>query len=1075
MAQFFIDRPIFAWVIAILIMLAGVISINTLPVAQYPNIAPPTVSITAIYPGASARAVEDSVTQVIEQQMKALDGLDYMYSTSDSMGLVTITLVFFNNTDADIAQVQVQNKLQLATPFLPEAVQKQGITVSKASNNYLLVPAFISSDGSMSDEDISDYVSSSIMDPISRVQGVGDMTLFGAQYAMRIWCNPSLFEKYALTPADVVNAIKTQNNEVSAGQIGGAPAVEGMTVNYTINSQSRLETKEQFEDIILRVGTDGSIVYLRDVARIELGGENYNSFARFNGKPASGLGIKLASGANALDTVDRIKAKIAELEEFYPNGMATEYAYDTTPFVRISIHEVVKTLFEAIFLVFCLMFLFLQNFRATLIPTIAVPVVLLGTFGVMAAAGFSVNTLTMFGMVLAIGLLVDDAIVVVENVERVMAEEKLPPKEATSKSMKQITGALVGIAMVLSAVFVPMAFFGGSAGVIYRQFSITIVSAMGLSVLIALVLTPALCATMLKDHNAHEEKAPKKGLALLLANLLAPLRAVTAATDRFFSKFNIGFEKATEKYKGGVHNVIKRPVPFLLLYLGIIGLLAVMFLRLPTGFLPDEDQGILMMTFQLPAGASYDRTDRVMAQIEEYMQSEEGGKGVKSFMVIGGSSFSGNGQNNGMGFIGLKDWEERDGEEMRAQAIAGRMTEALSSITDAQIFVFAPPAVIELGTASGFDFELMDNTNQGHDALMTARNMLLAATQTPEAQKVLRLVRPNGLEDTDQYRINIDMAKAGAQSINLSEINNTITAFWGSAYTNDFKDRGRIKKVYIQADAPYRTQAEDLNLITVRNTKGEMVPFSSIASGTWEKGSPRLERFNGVSSMEILGEAAPGHSTGEAMAKMEELTRNLEKDLGPGFGFEWTGLSRQERASGGQAPALYTISMLIVFLCLAALYESWSIPVAVLLVVPLGIIGSVAASFMRGLYNDVYFQVGLLTIVGLSAKNAILIVEFAKALHEEGKDIFTAAVEASRLRLRPIIMTSMAFILGVLPLAVSTGAGSGSQNDIGTGVIGGMISATLLGIFFIPLFFVVVSNLFKGKKKDVHAGASGAE
>ncbi len=1069
MAQFFIDRPIFAWVIAILIMLVGIISIKILPIAQYPNIAPPAISVSAVYPGASATTVEDSVTQIIEQQMKGLDGLDYMASTSDSAGMVTITLTFVNGTDPDIAQVQVQNKLQLATPFLPESVQRQGVTVSKATSNYLLIPAFYVTDGSMQAEDICDYVASNIQDPISRVQGVGDIALFGAQYAMRVWCDPSMLEKYSLTPADVANSIKAQNNEVSAGQIGGSPSVAGQMVNFTINSQNRLETTEEFEKILLKVASDGSAVYLRDVAKIELGGENYNYFSSFNGYPAAALGIKLASGANALQTVDSIKATMAQLREFFPHGLEVDYAYDTTPFVRISIKEVVKTLFEAIVLVFLLMFLFLQNFRATLIPTIAVPVVLLGTFGVLSAAGFSINTLTMFGMVLAIGLLVDDAIVVVENVERVMREDKLSPKEATKKSMQQITGALVGIAMVLSAVFVPMAFFGGAAGVIYRQFSITIVSAMVLSVIIALVLTPALCATMLKDHTKHEEHhAPKGLLGRLAQTLSAPVRLVNSYTDKFFAKFNSGFEKATNKYSEGVAKVVKRPLPFLLVYVALIGVLGLAFTRMPTGFLPDEDQGILMLSFQLPPGASFERTQAVSRQIEHYF-ANEGKEGVNSYLTVSGSGFSGNGQNNGMGFILLEDWEKREGAAMRAQAIANRANHYFAThIVDAYIvFAFAPPAVIELGTASGFDFELKDQNNQGHEALTNVRNALLAAAAQ---DKTLQDVRPNGLEDTDQYKIIIDAEKTGAQSITISEVNNTITALWGSAYINDFKDRGRVKKVYFQANAPYRMQPEDLSLISLRNLHGEMVPFSTVASGTWTKGSPRLERFNGVPSMEILGQPAPGKSSGDAMKRMEEITSGLEAEFGPGYSFEWTGLSRQELSSSGQAPLLYAVSMLIVFLCLAALYESWSIPLAVLLVVPLGIIGAVLACSMRGLYNDIYFQVGLLTIVGLSAKNAILIVEFAKAMHEEGKDLLSSAIEASRLRLRPILMTSMAFILGVMPLALSTGAGSGSQNDIGTGVIGGMLSATLLGVFFIPLFFVVVSNLF-AKKPAAHTEA----
>ncbi|ELM2766566.1 efflux RND transporter permease subunit [Salmonella enterica] len=1032
MANFFIRRPIFAWVLAIILMMAGVLAIMQLPVAQYPTIAPPAVSISATYPGADAQTVQDTVTQVIEQNMNGIDNLMYMSSTSDSAGSVTITLTFQSGTDPDIAQVQVQNKLQLATPLLPQEVQQQGISVEKSSSSFLMVAGFVSDNPNTTQDDISDYVASNIKDSISRLNGVGDVQLFGAQYAMRIWLDANLLNKYQLTPVDVINQLKVQNDQIAAGQLGGTPALPGQQLNASIIAQTRLKDPQEFGKVTLRVNADGSVVHLKDVARIELGGENYNVVARINGKPASGLGIKLATGANALDTATAIKAKLAELQPFFPQGMKVVYPYDTTPFVKISIHEVVKTLFEAIILVFLVMYLFLQNIRATLIPTIAVPVVLLGTFAILAAFGYSINTLTMFGMVLAIGLLVDDAIVVVENVERVMMEDNLSPREATEKSMSQIQGALVGIAMVLSAVFIPMAFFGGSTGAIYRQFSITIVSAMALSVLVALILTPALCATLLKPLSAeHHEK--KSG---------------------FFGWFNAKFDRSVNHYTNSVSGIVRNTGRYLIIYLLIVIGMAVLFLRLPTSFLPEEDQGVFLTMIQLPSGATQERTQKVLDQVTHYYLNNEKAN-VESVFTVNGFSFSGQGQNSGMAFVSLKPWEERSGEENSVEAVIARATRAFSQIRDGLVFPFNMPAIVELGTATGFDFELIDQGGLGHDALTKARNQLLGmVAQHPD---LLVRVRPNGLEDTPQFKLDVDQEKAQALGVSLSDINETISAALGGYYVNDFIDRGRVKKVYIQADAQFRMLPEDINNLYVRSANGEMVPFSTFSSARWIYGSPRLERYNGMPSMELLGEAAPGRSTGEAMALMENLASRLPN----GIGYDWTGMSYQERLSGNQAPALYAISLIVVFLCLAALYESWSIPFSVMLVVPLGVVGALIAASLRGLNNDVYFQVGLLTTIGLSAKNAILIVEFAKDLMEkEGRGLIEATLEASRMRLRPILMTSLAFILGVMPLVISRGAGSGAQNAVGTGVMGGMLTATLLAIFFVPVFFVVVKRRF---------------
>ena len=1039
MSKFFIDRPIFAWVIALVIMLAGILSILTLPINQYPNIAAPAVSIQVSYPGASAQTVQDTVVQVIEQQMNGIDNLRYISSESNSDGSMTIIVTFNQGTNSDIAQVQVQNKLQLATPLLPQEVQQQGMRVAKYQRNFMMVVGLVSMDGSLTKEDLSNYIVSNMRDPIARTSGVGDFQVFGAQYAMRIWLDPQKLVKYQLTPVDVSSAIQSQNVQIASGQLGGLPAVPGQQLNATIIGKTRLTSVEEFGKIFLKVDQSGAQVRLRDVARVELGGENYSIDAQFDGKPASGMALRLATGANALDTAKAVRATIERLKPFMPPGMEVVYPYDTTPVVTASIHEVVKTLGEAILLVFLVMFLFLQNFRATLIPTIAVPVVLLGTFAVLLAAGFTINILTMFGMVLAIGLLVDDAIVVVENVERVMAEEGLSPKEATRKSMGQIQGALVGIALVLSAVFVPMAFFGGSTGVIYRQFSITIVSSMVLSVLVALILTPALCATLLKPvKQGHHEK---RG---------------------FFGWFNRKFESGQHRYERSVAAVIRHKVPFLLLYLLIVGVMVFLFTRIQSSFLPEEDQGVIFAQVTTPPGSSAERTQKVLDTMREMMMKNDS-SAVSSMFTVNGFNFAGRGQSSGLAFIQLKPWEQRPDAKDGASAVAGRAMGYLSGIKDAIVYAIVPPAVLELGNATGFDFYLQDQGGIGHEALMAARNQLLGM-----AAQNSRLVqtRPNGLNDEPQFKLIVDDEKVRALGLSQSDVNQTLSIGWASSYVNDFIDRGRVKKVYLQGEASARMNPEDFNKWYVRNSAGEMVPVSAFARGEWIYGSPKLERYNGISSLEILGSAAPGYSTGDAMAEIERMA----KDLPQGVGIAWTGLSYEERLSGSQAPALYALSLLVVFLCLAALYESWSIPIAVILVVPLGVVGALLATYFRGLANDVFFQVGLLTTIGLAAKNAILIVEFAKELHEGGKNIVDAAVEASRMRLRPIIMTSMAFILGVVPLAISSGASSGSQHAVGTGVIGGMLTATILAIFWIPMFYVVVSSLFKDKAtKDQEA------
>jgi len=1031
MSRFFIDRPIFAWVIALVIMLAGLISIFRLPIAQYPSIAPPTITVSASYPGASAKTLEDTVTQIIEQRMTGLDGLRYISSTSDGAGSATITLTFNADTDPDIAQVQVQNKLKLAETQLPQEVQQQGVTVTKSVRNFIMVIGFVSEDGSMNRTDIADYIAANVQEPLSRVPGVGELTLFGSQYAMRIWLDPNKLISYKLTPADVSAAIRAQNSQISAGQLGGLPAVPGQQLNATITAQSRLQTPAQFEGIVLRTAESGATVRLRDVARVELGGESYNTVSFYNGKPAAGLAVRLATGANALDTGDAVKAKVDELARFFPEGLKAVVAYDTTPFIRLSIKEVVKTLAEAFVLVFLVMYLFLQNLRATLIPTIAVPVVLLGALGVMLAFGFSINVLTMFGLVLAIGLLVDDAIIVVENVERLMGEEGLSPKEATRKSMDQITGALVGIALVLAAVFIPMALFGGSTGVIYRQFSLTLASSMLLSVTVALILSPALCATLLKPV-ARGSHGPTTGL---------------------FGRFNRFFDSGSATYRRIVTGMLKSSGRWLAAFVLMVALGGFLAWRLPTSFLPDEDQGILFTQVLLPPGATQERTLAVLREVERHFLEDEK-KAVQALFTVAGFSFSGSGQNAGIGFIRLRDWSERPGKEGSVRAVAGRAMKAFSKLRDALAFAFAPPAVLELGVANGFDMYLQDRAGAGHEALLAARNQLLGLAAKDPA---LAAVRPNGQEDTPQFKVDVDTVRAGALGLSVADINSTLSAAWGSAYVNDFIDKGRVKKVYLQADAPFRMVPEDLDRWYVRNKHGEMVPFSMFASGSWTFGSPRLERFNGAPAVQIQGQAAPGYSSGAAMAAMERLAGELP----PGFGVAWTGLSYEERLSGAQAPLLYALSILVVFLCLAALYESWSIPIAVLLVVPLGVLGALLAATGRGLANDVFFQVGLLTTIGLSAKNAILIVQFALEQTKTGVELIPATLEAVRLRLRPILMTSLAFGGGVLPLALATGAGSGGQNAIGTGVFGGMVAATFLGLLFVPLFFVIMKGGLK--------------
>jgi len=1036
MSRFFINRPIFALVIAIVLMLLGAIAISQLPVSQYPAIAPPQIAINAVYPGADAKTLENTTTQIIEQQLKGIDHLRYFSSNSSSAGLVTITLTFEQGTDADIAQVQVQNKLQAATPLLPQEVQQQGIRVVKATQNFLIFIGLYSDNPKLHDaDDLSDIVVSRIQDPVSRIDGVGDTQVFGSQYAMRIWVDPLKLQTYGLTMTDVSSAVRAQNAQVSAGQLGQAPAPATQMLNATVTVSSRLQTAEEFGAIRLKTNPDGSVVRIRDIGRVNIGAETFGFDGRWNGLPASGIAIKPAAGANALNTVELVKARVNEIAKQFPPDVHVIYPYDTTPFVRLSIKQVVETLVEAVVLVFLVMFLFLQNWRATLIPTIAVPVVLLGTFAVLQIAGYSINVLTLFGMVLAIGLLVDDAIVVVENVERLIQTEHLSPKDAALKSMDEITSALVGIALVLSAVFLPMAFFGGSTGVIYRQFSITIVSAMALSVLVALILTPALAALILKPHDPSQREG--KGLV-----------------NRFFNGFNYYFDRGQEKYEKGVRSTAQRWGRSLIVYAVIVTGMVFLFARLPTGFLPDEDQGVAIALAQLPAGATKARTDAALAHARDHFLKEEKAA-IQGVYTISGFSFSGQGQNAGIIFIPLKHWEERPGAKNRAQAIVGRAMGNFSQWHDGLIFALIPPSVQELGNATGFDLQLVDDAGIGHERLLAARNQMLGMAATDPR---VAGVRPNDLEDAPQLKIDIDQDKAAALGLSLADVNSTISTAWGGSYINDFIDRGRVKRVYVQADAPYRMKPEDLSAFYVRGANGQMAPYSAFSSLSWEKAPVALTRYNGQPSMELLGTPAPGGSSGDALKAMEEMQAKLPA----GTGLEWTGLSYEERLSGGQAPALYALSLIVVFLCLAALYESWSVPIAVMLVVPLGVVGALLAAWITGLNNDIYLQVGLITTIGVSAKNAILIVEFAEErMQEDGMTPFEAAIAAAKLRLRPILMTSLAFVFGVFPLAIATGAGAGGQNAIGRAVVGGMLSATFLAIFFVPMFFVVVSRLFR--------------
>lgn len=1036
MARFFIERPVFAWVIAIIIMMAGILAIRGLPVELYPKVAPPTISISAFYPGASAQTVENSVTQIIEQRLVGIDNLRY-FSSNSSDGAVVIILTFEPETDPDIAQVQTQNKVQGAMALLPQEVQALGITVTKATQNFMMIVGLYSENENVTEGDLNDLVMVTYLDQLSRVNGVGSVQTFGTQNAMRIWLNPEKLLSYNLTPLDVQNAVRVQNTDITAGQIGSLPAIDGQQMNATITAQSRLQTVEEFSSIILRVNTDGSQVRLKDVARLEIGSENYSMIARYKRMPAAGLAISLSVGANALETSRLVKERVAELSEFLPEGVVQIYPFDTTPFIELSITSVIITLIEAVGLVFLVMYLFLQNFRATLIPTIAVPIVLLGTFGVLSVFGFSINTLTMFAMVLAIGLLVDDAIIVVENVERIMSEEDLSPKEATKKSMDQITSALVGIAAVLSTVFIPMAFFSGSAGVIYRQFSITIVAAMTLSVLVALILSPSLCATFLKQE-AHGERRSVSG---------------------FFGAFNRTFNRVRDFYQESTSYMARRIARFFAIYLILAGGLVYIFSTLPTSFLPNEDQGIMFLLVSAPPGATAERTLESIYQIEDYFLDDQS-RNVEHLFTAVGFSFSGSAQNNGMGFIGLKDWSERKAPDQNVFSIFGQSMAALSQVKDAMAFAFFPPPIMELGNASGFEFQLVDRSGMGHDALMNARNQLLgAASQNP----ALVGVRPNGMEDVAQLKVDIDSEKASALGLSLSDINRTLQISWGSSYVNDFMDRGRIKRVYIQADAEFRMMPEDINQWYVRNNLGEMVPFRNFSTTRWENGSPTLNRFNGTASMSMAGSPAAGVSSGVAMEEIEKIVAALP----PGIAIEWSGLSYEERLTGAQAPMLYALSVMIVFLCLAALYESWAVPLAVMLVVPLGVLGAVVATKMFGMANDVYFQVALLTTVGLASKNAILIVEFAKEMNAKGMNLMEATALASKRRFRPIIMTSMAFVLGVTPLAIANGAGSESQNAIGVAVMGGMLAATFLAIFFVPMFYIFVEKIFHGRGKSI--------
>jgi multidrug efflux pump len=1034
MSRYFIDRPIFAWVLAILTMLFGLLAARSLPIAQFPALAPPQIGVTAVFPGADATTLDKTTTQIIEQQLQGIDHLRYFSSQSSSSGQVQITLTFEQGTNPDTAQVQVNNKVQAALPLLPQEVQRQGVRVEKSSANFALVPGLYSADGSHDQNDLADMMASKIQEPVARINGVGSFQLFGSQYAMRIWVDPMKLNSYQLTMADVTSAVQAQNAQVSAGQIGNLPAPPTQELNATVSVQSRLQTPEQFGAIRLKTSEDGSVVRLRDVARVELGSEQYGFSAKYSGHPATAAAIRLAPGADALKTTAEVKAKIAEIAKQFPPDVKVIYPWDTTPFVKVSLKQVVETLFEAMFLVFLVMFLFLQNWRATLIPTIAIPVVLLGTLAVMNIAGFSINTLTLFGMVLAIGLLVDDAIVVVENVERLIQEEGCSPKEAAKKSMDEISGALIAIAIVLAAVFLPMAFFSGSTGVIYRQFSLTIVSAMALSVMVALILTPALAATILPPGNPLKHEG-------------------NSLSDRFFRWFNGGFERARLVHERGVRATIGGMKRAAAVYIVIFAVMGLLFWRLPTGFLPDEDTGAVFTLVAEPSGATLPRTDAALDYARDYFDKNES-KNIEGVFTVGGFSFAGQGQNAGIAFLPLKPWDERKGKQNTSKSIADRATAALSQFRDALIISFIPPAALELGNATGFDLQLVDTGNVGHEKLVAARNQLLGMAMQ---DKRIVGIRPVSLEDAPQLNVDIDQDKARALGLDIGQINQTISSAWGGSYINDFIDRGRVKRVYVQADEPYRLNPEDVSNLYVRGADGKsMAPFTAFANLKWANAPVQLSRYNGLPSLELQGSPAPGTSTGTAMKALEEMAAKLP----PGVSIQWTGLSYEEKQSSGQAPALYGLSILIVFLCLAALYESWTIPLAVILVVPLGIVGALLGAKLTGLDNNIYLQVGLITTMGLASKNAILIVEFAEDRMKLGHSCIDSAIEAAKLRLRPIIMTSLAFGFGVLPLAIATGPGAGSQNAIGRAVVGGTLTATFLAIFFVPLFFVFVKRCF---------------
>jgi hydrophobe/amphiphile efflux-1 (HAE1) family protein len=1046
LSRFFLDRPVFAWVIAIVMMAAGGLAIYNLPISQYPPIAPPAIAIDAFFPGASAETVENTVTQIIEQKMTGLDNMLYLSGTSSSSGAARVEMTFTPGTDPDIAWSKVQNKLQLAMASLPDVIQRSGVKVSKSTRNYLIIVGLISEDGSMSGEDLRDYAQSNLEKILSRVPGVGEVENFGTQYAMRVWVNLDKLTKYHLTMEDVILALKEYNVEVSAGQLGGAPAIKGQRMNTAVIVQHLLRTPEEFASIPILINPDGSVVRIKDIGRTELGTERSDIIANHNGRPAAAMAIRQAAGANALDTARAVKDKLEEMSRYFPHGLKVIYPYDTTPFTRVAIEEVVKTLFEAVLLVFLIMYLFMGNIRATLIPTIAVPVVLLGTLAVLAAFGFSINMLTMFAMVLAIGLLVDDAIVVVENVERIMAEEGLSPRDATAKSMGEITSALIGIGLVLSAVFGPMAFFQGSTGVLYRQFSVTIIASMLLSVVVALILTPVLCASFLKPIPAGHEPSD---------NSIFLLRPFFRWFDRFFAKIR-------NLYVRIVQHSFSKTFRYLMIYLLILGVVAYLLNKMPTSYIPDEDQGILLVQAMLPSGSTLEQSVKVMNGVRDYFLTHEK-DGVESFLAVAGISFGGQGQNMALGFAKLKDWKMRQRPDLKVKAIAGRAMGAFSQIKGAMVFAFPPPPVIELGMATGFDFQLQDRGGIGHEKLMACRNQLLGmASQDPRLVRV----RPNGMEDVPEYHIDVDWNKAGALGVSINSINNTVAAALGSAYINDFIQAGRVKKVYAQADAPYRMLPQDLEKLHVRNNAGKMVPFSSIASCRWAMGSPKLERYNAFPSINIWGEPTPGHSTGEAMAAMEELVAKLPQ----GIGFDWSGLSYQERMATAQGPVLYAFSIFVIFLCVAALYESWTIPFVNLLMLPLGVLGAIVATSQRGFPNDVYFQIGFLTTLGLSTKNAILIIQFIKEHMSRGDSLINATLGAVKIRFRPVIMTSLAFFFGVLPLAISTGAGAGAMNAIGTAVCGGMLSATFIDLIFIPMFFVLVSRIFKKKQKGHNPG-----